>query len=58
MTVPDPPARLAPPMITAAKTGKVRLLPDELTCVEPRNENSMIPASAAIVEQITNAIAR
>src|SRR5581483_6154100 len=50
---PRPPLKLAPPITTAAKTGN-RSDDPALGSVEPRNEKSRIPASAASVPQRTN----
>src|SRR5581483_9794421 len=49
---PRPPVRLAPPITTAANTGK-RSDDPALGSVEPRNEKSRIPARAASVPQRT-----
>ena len=51
---PRPPDRLAPPMMTAAKTGNVSETP-AFGCVEPMNEKSRIAAVAASIEHVMNA---
>jgi predicted transposase len=47
ITVPRPPARLAPPIITAAKVGKVMLLMPAFGEVELMKEKSRMPPTAA-----------
>ncbi len=54
MADPRPPDRLAPPMMTAAKTGKVRDTP-ALGWTEPMNAKSSIAASEASEALMMNA---
>src|SRR5207253_3412443 len=54
IALPLPPARLAPPMITAAKTGKRSVCPSFGLAV-PTNEKSSSPARQAVHAQMMNA---
>ena len=53
-TVPRPPERLAPPMMTAVNTGN-RYTPPWLGCTCEMKEKSSMPPIAAMKAEMTNA---